>query len=81
MCDAFAAFLYHDERSPVMYHNGVRLGLSIDGLSPDHWGSYTQSHRYAFSVIGQGKPISLQMFDSVYSDNGRDLYVEVLCGA
>jgi hypothetical protein len=59
----------------------VRLGLAVDGLSPDHWGSYSQSHRYHFIVIGKGKPVSLQMLDSVYSDNGRHLYVEVLCGA
>jgi hypothetical protein len=81
MCDAFAAFLWKDQRSPVMYNNGVRLGLWVDGLSPDHWGSYTQSHTYHFIVIGKGKPISLQMLDSVYSDNGRHLYVDVLCGA
>jgi hypothetical protein len=81
MCDAFAAFLWKDPRSPVLYHNGVRLGLAIDGLSPDHWGSYNQSHRYSFSVIGKGQPVALQMLDSVYSDNGRHLYVDVLCGA
>ena len=81
MCDAFAAFLWKDQRSPVMYNNGVRLGLAVDGLSPDHWGTYSQSHTYHFIVIGKGKPVSLQMLDSVYSDNGRHLYVDVLCGA
>lgn len=81
MCDAFAAFLWKDGRSPVLYHNGVRLGLAINGESPDLWGPYSQSHTYEFGVIGKGKPISLQMLDSVYSDNGRHLYVEVLCGA
>ena len=81
MCDAFAAFLWKDQRSPVMYHNGVRLGLAVDGLSPDLWGTYSQSHTYHQIVIGKGKPVSLQMLDSVYSDNGRHLYVDVLCGA
>ena len=81
MCDAFAAFLWKDPRSPMMYHNGVRLGLAVDGLSPDLWGTYSQSHTYHQIVIGKGKPVSLQMLDSVYSDNGRHLYVDVLCGA
>jgi hypothetical protein len=81
MCDAFAAFLWKDQRSPVMYNNGVRLGLAVDGLPPDLWGTYSQSHTYHQIVIGKGKPISLQMLDSVYSDNGRHLYVDVLCGA
>jgi hypothetical protein len=81
MCDAFAAFLWKDQRSPVMYYNGVRLGLAVDGLPPDQWGTYSQSHTYHQIVIGKGKPVSLQMLDSVYSDNGRHLYVDVLCGA
>ena len=81
MCDAFASFLWKDPRSPVMYHNGVRLGLAVDGLPPDLWGTYSQSHTYHQIVIGKGKPVSLQMLDSVYSDNGRHLYVDVLCGA
>ena len=61
--------------------DGVRLGLAVDGLSPDLWGTYSQSHTYHQIVIGKGKPVSLQMLDSVYSDNGRHLYVDVLCGA
>ena len=81
MNDAFAAFLWKDQRSPLMYHNGVRLGLSINGESPDLWGAYSQSHRYDFIVIGKDEPVSLRMFDSDYSDNGRQLYVKVLCGA
>lgn len=81
MMDAFAAFRWHDERYPLLYHNGVRLGLAINGESPDLWGPYTQSHRYDFIVIGKDAPVSLQMLDSDFSDNGRDLYVEVLCGA
>jgi hypothetical protein len=82
MCDAFAAFRYHDERTYVLYDNGVRLGLWVDGESPDLSSDlYNLSHTYHFIVIGKGKPVSLQMLDSVYSDNGRDLYVDVLCGA
>jgi hypothetical protein len=81
MCDAFAAFLWKDPRSPLLYHNGVRLGLAVNGESPDLWGTYQQSHRYDLIVIGKGKPVSLQMLDSVYSDNDRHLYVDVFCGA
>lgn len=77
--DAVAAFPFANPGAPVFFHNGVRLGLSVDAKLPDIWGTYQLSHEYALLLAGAGKPVSLRMLDSVYSDNARLLTVEVFC--
>jgi hypothetical protein len=79
MNDAFAAYLFANPISPVLFNGGVRLGLAVNGESPDLWGSYNLSHVYNLVVIGKGERVSLRMLDSVYTDNARLLNVEVLC--
>ena len=78
--DAAAAFHAADPRDVHLFHNGVRLGLSVDGGSPDVWGTYALSHEYTTAVTGQGREVSLRMQDSVYTDNARLLNLEVICG-
>jgi hypothetical protein len=78
--DAFASYPAGNPSQPVLSKAGVRLGLSVDGGSPDLWGAYSLTHRYEMEVIGQGRPVSLMMFDSDYSENSRLLTVEVACG-
>lgn len=78
--DAAAAFHAADPRDVHLFHNGVRLGLSVDGDSPDLWGQYSFSHEYTTSVTGQGRGLALRMQDSVYTDNARLLNLEVVCG-
>lgn len=77
--DAVAAFLVADPSQVAFTDLGVRLGLSVDGRSPDIWGAYTQGHEYTTSLAGQGRRMSLRMQDSDYADNGRLLNVEVIC--
>jgi hypothetical protein len=79
-CDAFAAYRFSDPASPVMFNQGVRLGLSVDGFPPDNWGTYHTNHSYGMAVIGEGRPLSLQMFDTVFTDNSGFVKVEVTCG-
>jgi hypothetical protein len=81
MNDAVAAFPFANPREPVFFHNGIRLGLSVNGESPDIWGPYDLSHTYTTRWIGEGKRVSLWMLDSFYIDNARLLNVEVLCAA
>ena len=79
MNDAVAAFPFANPGEPVFFHNGVRLGLSVNGQLPDIWGTYKLSHAYRLVVVGDGKRLPLRMLDSVYSDNARLLTVEVFC--
>jgi hypothetical protein len=80
MNDAVAAFPFANPALPTFTDGGVRLGLSVDGRSPDIWGAYSLGHEYTTSVVGQGRGVSLRMQDSVFSDNGRLLNVDVICG-
>ena len=78
--DAVAAFLAADPNQVAFVDLGVRLGLSLDGRSPDIWGPYSQEHEYTTSVIGQERRVPMRMQDSDYADNGRLLNVAVICG-
>ena len=44
--DAVAAFPFANPNAPVLTTDGVRVGLAVDGGSPDLWGSYTTTHLY-----------------------------------
>jgi hypothetical protein len=77
--DAFAAFPFANPGAPITTLQGVRLGLSVDGGSPDQWGSYTTSHIYERVVTGQGTALSLRFTDPVTSDNSGSLLVDVIC--
>jgi hypothetical protein len=77
--DAYAAFNIGAPDVPVLTFQGVRLGLSVDGGSPDQWGSYTTSHIYEREVTGQGTALSLRYTDPVTADNSGSLLVEVIC--
>ena len=77
--DAFAAFPLANVNAPELTYQGVRLGLSVDGGSPDLWGSYTTSHIYEREVVGQGAALSLRYTDPVPADNSGSLLVEVFC--
>ena len=77
--DAFASFALNAPAIPNTTYQGVRIGLSVDGGSPDQWGSYHVTHNYERDVIGQGKGLSLRYTDPVTSDNSGSLLVEVIC--
>ncbi len=77
--DAVAAFPFDDPSSPTFTFQGVRLGLSIDGGSPDVWGDYTTNHVYEIAMNGRGRPLSLHFTDPVTSDNSLNVAVEVTC--
>ncbi|CAA9542860.1 MAG: hypothetical protein AVDCRST_MAG59-992 [uncultured Thermomicrobiales bacterium] len=78
--DAFARFAAKNPGQPILFDQGVRLGLAVDGLPPDLWGTYKTSHAYGMAVVGRGRALSLQFLDSAYGDNSRLLNVEVVCG-
>src|SRR5829696_291520 len=77
--DAAAAFPFANPNAPVTVAGGVRVGLSVDGGSPDFWGSYTTTHIYEREVIGQGKALSLHYVDPITADNSGSLLVDVFC--
>ena len=84
--DAYARYRYHAENEYNLSENGVRLGISVNGQSPDLWGhsanpadNYNLSHSYTMAIVGRDAPVTLRVQDSNYNDNGRDLYVEVVC--
>lgn len=84
--DAYARYRYHAENEYNLSENGVRLGISVNGQSPDLWGhsanpaeNYNLGHRYTMALVGRDAPVTLRVQDSNYNDNGRDLYVEVVC--
>jgi hypothetical protein len=77
--DAFAAFPFANPNAPVTTFEGARLGLSVDGDSPDQWGSYSAGHIYEREVIGQGAALSLRFTDPVPADNSGSLLVDVFC--
>jgi hypothetical protein len=57
----------------------VRLGLSVDGGSPDQWGSYNRDHIYELELTSEGAPLSLKFTDPAPADNAGTLTVEVSC--
>ena len=72
----------HDGPGPnasVTTAGAVRLGLSVDGGSPDLWGSYTTTHLYEREVTGQGAALSLRYTDPIVTDNSGSLLVDVFC--
>jgi hypothetical protein len=84
--DAYARYRYHADAEYNLYENGVRLGISVNGQSPDLWGhsadpdeNYKLSHRYTMALVGKDAPATLRVQDSNYNDNSRDLYVDVVC--
>jgi hypothetical protein len=81
--DAYARFNFGRPSEHTLHHGGVRVGLSVNDTSPDLWGttldSYTQTHRYTGAIVGKDAPATLKMIDSDYSNNHRDIYVEVIC--
>ncbi len=77
--DAVASFPFNDPTKPVLEFEGVRLGLTVDGGSPNLWGAYTTGHTYEQIVTGQGRSLQLRYADKVYSDNSGTLTVDVIC--
>jgi hypothetical protein len=84
--DAYARYLYHADNEYNLSENGVRLGISVNGQSPDLWGhsanpaeNYNPSHTYTMALVGRDAPLTLRVQDANYTDNSRDLYVEVVC--
>jgi hypothetical protein len=81
--DAYARFRYPAPSEHTLFDGGVRVGLSVNGTSPDLWGntadSYTQGHRYTMAIVGKDAPATLRMIDSNYSNNDRLLTVELVC--
>jgi hypothetical protein len=77
--DAFAAFPFANPNAPELTYNNVRLGLSVDGGSPDQWGSYNAGHVYEREVTGTGAALSLKFTDPETNDNSGSLTVEIFC--
>jgi hypothetical protein len=77
--DAFAAFTFANPGVPGTTYEGIRLGLSVNGDSPDQWGSYNTSHIYERQVTGQGAALSLRYTDPQTSDNSGSLLVDIFC--
>ena len=77
--DAFADFPFADPTKFTTTFEGVRLGLSVNGGSPDQWGSYNTGHVYEQVVVGQGAALSLRCSDKVHTDNSGSVLVEILC--
>jgi hypothetical protein len=77
--DAFADFEFANPTVVVTTFQGVRLGLSVDGGSPDLWGSYNIGHVYEREITGQGASLSLRCSDGVHTDNSGAVLVEILC--
>lgn len=77
--DAFAAFLLTTPQTPIKEFQGVRLGLSVDGGSPEQWGVYNPDHIYEMDVTGRGAPVTLRYTDPIPSDNSGTLVVDITC--
>jgi hypothetical protein len=77
--DAAAAYPFADPTKPETSYQGVRLGLSVDGGSPDLWGNYNGGHVYEREVVGQGLALSMRYTDPIPSDNSGSLTVEIFC--
>ena len=77
--DAFAAFLLNNQNVPTTTFQGVRLGLAVNGGSPDQWGSYNPNHTYEQQITGNGGAVSLRYTDPIPADNTGTLTVDVFC--
>ena len=77
--DAFADFSLADPSSHTTVFQGVRLGITVDGGSPDLWGSYSPDHTYERTVTGRGAALRLRCIDVNYGDNSGVGVVEVFC--
>jgi hypothetical protein len=58
--DAAAAFRFTDQSKTATSFEGTRMGLSLNGGSPDEWGNYNQGHVYERQIVGQGTALSLR---------------------
>lgn len=77
--DAFADFAFATPATPVTTFQGVRLGLEVDGGSPDLWGSYSTGHVYEREIVGQGRAVTLRCSDVVFTDNSGTVLVDIFC--
>ena len=77
--DAFADFEFATPATPVTTFQGVRLGLEVDGGSPDFWGSYSTGHVYEREIVGQGRAVTLRCSDVVFTDNSGTVLVDIFC--
>jgi hypothetical protein len=77
--DAFAAFRITDPSRTETTFEGIRLGLSVNGGSPDQWGSYNLNHTYEQQVTGTGTTLSLRFTQLVTPDSSGSLTVDVFC--
>ncbi|MEZ4565360.1 MAG: hypothetical protein R2853_21795 [Thermomicrobiales bacterium] len=77
--DAFASFKFANSSDIATTYQGVRIGLAVDGGSPDAWGSYHITHNYEREITGKGAPLTLHYTDPVTSDNSGSLTVDVIC--
>lgn len=77
--DAFAAFPYNNPNTHTTTYQGVRLGLSVNGGSPDQWGAYNPNHSYEQQITGNGGAVSLRNTDPIPADNSGSLTVDIFC--
>lgn len=77
--DAFAAFKYAQPDEIGETSGGVRLGLSLNGGSPNQWGEYNRDHIYVRQVTGDGAALTLEFSDENHDDNAGSLIVDVFC--
>jgi hypothetical protein len=77
--DAFAAFPFANPNAPELTFQGVRLGLSVNGGSPDQWGSYNSGHTYEQVITGQGQGATFRFTDPQTNDNSGSLTVTIEC--
>ena len=77
--DAFASFKFANPTETATSYQNVRIGLSVNGGSPDQWGIYNITHNYEREIVGQGSPVTLRYTDPVTSDNSGSLTVSIVC--
>jgi hypothetical protein len=77
--DAFAAFRITDPSRTETTFEGIRLGLSVNGGSPDQWGSYNLNHTYEQQVTGTGTTLSLSFTQLITDESSGSLTVDVFC--
>jgi hypothetical protein len=57
----------------------VRLGLEVDGGSPEQWGPYNPNHVYERRLVGPGRVVAFRHADVVHADNAGRLDVDIFC--
>jgi hypothetical protein len=77
--DAFAAFQFANPNTPELTYKNVRLGLSVNGGSPDQWGNYNTNHTYELQFTGQGQGVTFRFTDPETNDNSGSLTVSIEC--